>query len=720
MASVSVLYLEDSVVGPHLELLRNICEPGSKSRPHVTVRFFERLSMPEDYKTATIGHIDIVEPGSFGLDAKTENINRTVFLRCKSDDLVPLEFKPHFPTSEFHITIYDGKSKEFARNLLRILKRFRWAFRVPLPHGTTLTTIPIKPRKPRPKQVARDYSPQLQQLFHSATAEHLDWERISTLGDKEKLILATKVCKHLQQFTTSLKKLRHGIEEAPSLNRVTYPGHKTEPEVHLTPPELAQEITKYAVSLVKPNDTQIHFGDPAVGTGAFYSALIQTLDPKKIASAIGIDISQKQVEAAKMRWSHRGMTVKHGDYLHMDQLSPRTLILANPPYLRHQGIPKKYKHELRDRASIIAGRKISGLSGLYVYFMLLSHAWMKPAAIAAWLIPSEFMQTSYGSALRHYLTHKVQLIRIHQFSHDDQKFENVKVLPSVVVFRNILPDQHNAVLLSKGGTIFNSEHVQKISLNELGHDKKWSIPLHSTRSHDSSDIYIRDIFTVRRGIATGANEFFVLGRDDARRRGISKTFLRPILPKARMLENDVVGRAPDGYPLTKPQLCLLDCSLPLDVIKTRFPQLLEYLESAEDNIRQRHLVRHRNPWYKQESRDPAIFLCTYMGRSRENGSPVRFIWNKSDAIVTNTYLMLYPRGALARLLQEQPGIEKDLFELLQETARESMKVNWRVHAGGLYKIEPGDLLNVRLASRPQWLVDVVDPKLSTGSNHFYD
>src|SRR6185295_12206690 len=146
------------------------------------------------------------------------------------------------------------------------------------------------------------------------------------------------------------------------------------------------------------------------------------------------------------------MKAQVGDYLHMEKLSKRNLILANPPYLRHQKIRSKYKLELRDRATMTIGVPVSARSGLYVYFLLLSHAWMLPDAIGAWLIPSEFMQTNYGAAVRQYLSQKVELIRIHKFDHKDPQFENAMVLPAVVVFRNRIPDLGHTTLLSAGGT----------------------------------------------------------------------------------------------------------------------------------------------------------------------------------------------------------------------------------------------------------------------------
>jgi hypothetical protein len=70
--------------------------------------------------------------------------------------------------------------------------------------------------------------------------------------------------------------------------------------------------------------------------------------------------------------------------------------------------------------------------------------------------------------------------------------------------------------------------------------------------------------------------------------------------------------------------------------------------------------------------------------------------------------MLYPKPGLAKLLRERPSLAPELFALLQETTREKMAEMWRTHAGGLYKIEPGELAKVRFASSRQWLKDLFE------------
>lgn len=680
----------------------------------MTVRYFEKLPVRDEDRNTIVQHIDLVGPGAFGLAPGDPSPNRTVYIRCESDDLLALEHKPHYPTSDFHITLYDGDSTQFAKALLRILRAVPWMLRVPLPTTSKLTLLPIKPRRNGESRSPRVYSQTLKQLFHEITGKDLDWNYVISLRDLDRLKITRKILKHFRKATADFPRITNPML-LDSLNsaRVGLPNNEPDREVHLTPPELAKEIAQYAIGLTQNPGEPIHFGDPAVGTGAFYSALLRVVPRQRVASAIGIDISDRQIAAAKLRWQRHGMEVIHGDYLHMERLPHRNLILANPPYLRHQEIPQQYKRELRERASVVTSMQVSARSGLYIYFLLLSHSWMDEGAVAAWLIPSEFMQTDYGESLRYYLTHHVELIRIHRFSHEDPQFESAKVLPAVVFFRKRVPSRQSDVLLTAGGTLLHPRSQQCEKIEELRTPGRWFVP--AVASDDQarvSNIRIGDLFEVRRGIATGANDFFILERDDAVQLGIPTSALRPVLPKARLLRTDIVEAAPDGYPIIEPQLCLLDCDLEESEIVKKYPGFARYLQTASRlGILDRNLVRHRRPWYKQERRAPAPFLCTYMGRGSNGGPPIRFIWNKSDAIATNTYLMLYPRPKVAKYLLENRDAGLDLFAALHATAKSSIQASLRMHADGLLKIEPGDLSGVRVASAPKWATDVVERDL---------
>lgn len=195
--------------------------------------------------------------------------------------------------------------------------------------------------------------------------------------------------------------------------------------------------------------------------------------------------------------------------------------------------------------------------------------------------------------------------------------------------------------------------------------------------------------SIKRGLATGANAFFVLKRASAQELNLPCQFLRPILPPPRLLSESIIESDKDGFPKHLPQLVLIDCSLPPHDLLETYPQLFEYYRQGEKEIANRYLTACRSPWYKQEQRPPAPILCTYMSRRKTDGRVFRFFRNHSQATALNVYLMLYPKPILEQAIQAEPTLLDKIFGYLHSA--ENVETVGRVYGGGLNKVEPAEL-----------------------------
>ncbi len=459
-----------------------------------------------------------------------------------------------------------------------------------------------------------------------------------------------------------------------------------------TPPILSFDIAHYAWKLLKRREGLFSFFDPALGTGSFYSAFLQVFPHDRIEAATGIELDKPFAEAAKTIWRKEGLKVIQGDFTQQQPATPHNVTLTNPPYVRHHHLLAEEKIRLGELAQAVTGLKLSGLSGLYCYFLLIAHEWLADNGLAVWLIPSEFMDVNYGKVVKRYLTECVTLIQIHRFSPSDVQFDDALVSSAIVVFEKRKAKPDDTAVFSFGGTLSAPAKTENVTLDQLRATPKWTaLPQQGNgNGHKAATVTLGDLFSVRRGLATGNNDFFIVLRDKLKALGIPACFVRPILPSPRYMPLEVVDTEADGWPVIDPQLALIDCELSEDEINRKYPRLAEYLEAGkQQGIHEGYLTSHRSPWYMQEKREPAPFVCTYMGRNRER--PFRFIWNRSKATVANVYLALYPKPSIADKVTEKA---REVLEALRAIHPDHFFSQGRVYGGGLYKMEPAELMRL--------------------------
>ena len=246
-------------------------------------------------------------------------------------------------------------------------------------------------------------------------------------------------------------------------------------------------------------------------------------------------------------------------------------------------------------------------------------------------------------------------------------------------------------MFSFGGALGEPTKAESVALEELRATRKWtSLPRRTVSVAQTGSVTLGDLFAVKRGLATGNNDFFILPRVKSDELAIPPEYIRPILPSPRFLRQEIVDADADGWPQIDRQLALIDCGLDEAEIGENWPRFAEYLQAGrKQGVHEGYLASRRSPWYSQEKREPAPFACTYMGRSLER--PFRFIWNRSRATAANVYLLLYPKDFVAR--QVLKNAER-VFSALQAIRPERFLSEGRVYGGGLHKMEPAELMRL--------------------------
>jgi adenine-specific DNA-methyltransferase len=466
---------------------------------------------------------------------------------------------------------------------------------------------------------------------------------------------------------------------------------------YATPTDLASALLSYAYQQM-PHDSQVRFLDPAIGTGSFYSALLREFGDRTITTAVGYEVDPHYGIPARALWRNYPLAINLADFTATSPPPPAqrfSLIICNPPYVRHHHLPKSLKSILIANTVASCGIKLSGLSGLYCYFLNLAHAWMADDALAGWLIPSEFMDVNYGTKIKQYLLECVDLIRIHQFNPSELQFSDAQVSSAVVWFRKRPATATHQVEFSYGGTLATPEHSRLLPAAALQANAKWSQLATAGVRRTTNELRLADFFDIKRGIATGANDFFIVNQRQLAEHHLPRSLFRPILPSPRYLTNDIIDSNPDGTPQLSEQLFVLDCRLSERDLLAQYPALFEYLKSGLLTAAKTYLCSRRNPWYAQEIRPAAPFLCSYMGRNLSNRQkPFRFVLNYSQSTAANVYLMLYPKPLLTAALKARPVLYRQVWEFLNSIDGATLMSEGRVYGGGLYKLEPKELANV--------------------------
>ena len=450
-----------------------------------------------------------------------------------------------------------------------------------------------------------------------------------------------------------------------------------------TPPWVARAMVAYAMQ----GDSSVLY-DPAVGGGAFFEAFLALRHDSDNRTFFGTDIDDSLLK--NEMFQDPVCCVEQRDFALDPPRRRFGAIVANPPYIRHHRLPTHIKNALRELCLQEIGRPLDGRAGLHVYFLIRALSMLEKGGRLAFIVPADTCEGVFARPLWTWIASRFQLDAVVAFDPDATPFPGVDTNAVILMIRNAPPAKQFVWIRCREAetpdlTLLVQRGLRSSpppSLERTDRDVAEGVATGLSRPPATVQTRFKlgDFATVRRGIATGANAFFWLTRQQAEAEGIPPEMLRSVVGRTR----DVPGDVLDSDDLKRlegagrPTLLLCPDG---EALRDLPPRVREYIRRGErEGLNRRPLLRTRRPWYRMERRSPPPLLFAYLGRRNS-----RFVWNRAGVVPLTGFLCVYPRPHVADLVDS-------LWQVLNapETIQ-NLRLVGKSYGGGAIKVEPRNL-----------------------------
>ena len=456
-----------------------------------------------------------------------------------------------------------------------------------------------------------------------------------------------------------------------------------------TPDWVAEAMVEYVLA-----DKCNALFDPAVGAGAFFRAAKTIAGEKGLYVTLsGMDIDPTAIDQALQYGLEKDdiAGVKIGDFVFEPPQTRWSAIVANPPYIRHHRISATIKKQLKHLSLQTIGTTLDGRAGLHVYFLIRALTLLDENGRLAFIMPADTCEGKFAKNLWRWIAANFSLEAVITFAPEASPFPNVDTNPLVFFIRTAKPQEKFlwvkcyesqtdalktwvrsgfASIPSKGVTIIPRE------LSE-GLETGLSRPPATAKI---SNYVLGDFAQVVRGVATGANEFFFMTDEQARRIGIPRDYFVRAIGRTRDVPDEEITRETLDSLQAKGRPTFL-LTLNGESFEGYPEKLKKYLKDGEvQGLSQRPLVSQRKPWYKMETRIAPPFLFTYLGRRNS-----RFIRNTARVTPLTCFLCVYPKSG------DKEYIERLWKILSHPDTVANLAMIGKSYGDGAIKVEPRSL-----------------------------
>jgi adenine-specific DNA-methyltransferase len=426
--------------------------------------------------------------------------------------------------------------------------------------------------------------------------------------------------------------------------------------------------------VLEGKETHIH--DPAFGLGAFHRAA-QEIDSTVFFTGTEVD------PVALAFWQKlafgKNVNVVQADYLY-DWGNSYPAIVCNPPYMRFQ--------KFQGRDVVFAAfeerlqKRLSGYTNTASAFLMKSVFELQENGRLAYIMPLEFLNTGYGEVVKSYLLEQGNISTIIRLDCEKDIFPDVITSAGIILFEKTtlrrttrfyaVQDLHDLK------NILTCPPINEIPHYSLNPREKWLKHFDKTglAFNPNSLVSLSYYGSFCRGIATGANEFFVLTRSRSSSIRVHDHELLPCITKSAQIRKPVFSK--DDFE----NMASADAPVFLLNANGRLSSgVSDYIKMGmSQGFNLRYLTKVRNPWYRVESRSPAPLLFGVFSRQG-----YKVIRNFSDAVNLTCYHGFQPNLFGAQL------VDHLFLYLMSKVGRTILSQNMRKYGDSLDKFEPNDL-----------------------------
>ncbi len=410
--------------------------------------------------------------------------------------------------------------------------------------------------------------------------------------------------------------------------------------------------------------------DPAFGLGAFRAAIGDRADVR----FTGCEVDATIVEFWERNTEERADFVAVEDYL-LAWGGQYANIVCNPPYMRFQkflnrdGVIRAFEQKI--------GIQLSGYTNTASAFLLKSLAELAERGRLAYIMPLEFLNAGYGTLVKQKLVESGHLCSLISFDCEQDIFPDATTSVGIILYDKavcrVAVRFFRLQSIDELAAFESLQPVAEVPCSALDPQAKWLPHFAGTafRVDRQKTTPLAHFGRFGRGIATGANAFFVLHPALVAARRLGPTECVPCIAKSSQI-NTAVFRGEDFA--DNPVFLF-------SVLGKPSKAAADYIRFGENaGYHERFLTKNRTPWYKTEQRSPAPLLFGVFSR---NGYKV--VLNKTEALNLTCYHGFQPN------LLGAAYVEHLFVYLASQMGRQIVARARRQYGRSLDKFEPNDL-----------------------------